>query len=169
MEPDRDQAWSRLGEAYDRIENWLRRYAEKKLGREGLREAFDEFLVWAEEDEFDQALLDNQGPIFFSWTLFNWVYDPEECIAKLDLTPGLTPAELFLKKEAKRLDDTEIQLIKAISGKPFSFLEVIRCDPGKGFLLKDVLTGEEIEVLERKGSASTHIGDILFLPRRPDP
>jgi hypothetical protein len=161
VEPDRDQAWSRLGEAYDRLENRLRHYAEKTLGREGLREAYDEFLLWPEE-ESDHELLDRLGPLFVSWTLFNWVYDPDECTAKLDLISGLTPAELFLKKEANRLDETERQLIKAISGKPFSFFEVIRCDPGRGFLLKDVLTGEENEVLERSGSASARTGDILF-------
>ena len=39
---------------------------------------------------------------------------------------------------------------------------MIRCEPGRGFLLKDVLTGEEIDVLERSASKDAREGDILF-------
>jgi len=162
LEPNRDQVWNRLREAYDVLESRLVHYAEKTLGRKGLREAYNEFLVWPEEGEFDRELLDLQGALFFSWTIFNWVYDPKECSAELGMIPGATPAELFLKQEGKRLSETEIELINAISGKPFSFFEVVRCDPGESFVLKDVLKGEETEVMERKGSASAQSGDILF-------
>ena len=74
----------------------------------------------------------------------------------------MTPADFFLEKEKGRLSDTEKVLIAAISDAPFSFHEVIRCEPGRGFLLKDVLTGEEIDVLERSASKDAREGDILF-------
>jgi len=162
LEPSRDQAWSRLREAYDLLESRLSRFAEKTLGREAWQEVCQEFFLWPKEGEFDQELLERQGILFFSWAIFNWGYDPRECNSKLDMIPGTTLAELFLKKEGKRLSETEVELINAISGKPFSFFEVIRCDPGEGLLLKDVLTAEETAVLEKKGSASARAGDILF-------
>jgi hypothetical protein len=161
LEPGHDQAWSRLREAYDRLEGRLLSFMQKMLGRDGFQEAFDEFMAWPEE-ESDEALVDRQGPLFISWLLFNWVYDPQDFSKKLSLPPGSTIAGCMRKKEANRLDDMEIELIEAISGKPFSFFEVIRCDPGEGFLLKDVLMGEETEVLERQGSRIAKVGDILF-------
>ena len=88
--------------------------------------------------------------------------NPRRSTARSACPPGSTPAEFFLEKEKGRLSDTEIKLIEAISRRPFSFHEVIRCEPGRGFLLKDVLTGEEIDVLECSASKDAREGDILF-------
>jgi hypothetical protein len=161
LEPDRDQEWRRLGEAYGDLDDRLRSFTERTLGREGLTEAYDEFLLWPDEAP-DPEFLNRQGPLFCSWSIFNWAYDPENSEVRLDLPPGLTPAELFLKKEGRRLGEAEKGLLEAILRKPFSFFEVIRCDSGRGFLLKDVLTEKEIEVLEQSASASARVGDILF-------
>jgi hypothetical protein len=45
---------------------------------------------------------------------------------------------------------------------PFSFHEVLRCEPGRGFRLRDVLTGTEVEVLERSGSGGVEPGELLY-------
>jgi hypothetical protein len=161
LAPDRDQEWRRLGKAFDRLDARLRSFAERTLGRAGMKASYDEFLLWPEK-ALDVAFLERQGQLFCSWSIFNWYYDSEGCDVQLRLPPGRTPAELFLEKEKGRLSETEKELIEAISRKPFSFYEVIRCEPGRGFLLKDVLTGEEIDVLERSASKDAREGDILF-------
>jgi hypothetical protein len=45
---------------------------------------------------------------------------------------------------------------------PFSFHEILRCDPGHGFQAKDLFTGEEHAVLERSASQGMQPGDIVF-------
>ena len=161
LKPDRDSEWQRLGEVYGRLDERLRRFAERTLGRAGMEASYDEFLLWPDEAP-DVEFLERQGPLFCSWSVFNWTYEPEEVDGLLRLPPGATPAEFFLEQEKGRLSDTEIKLIETISRRPFSFYEVIRCEPGRGFLLKDVLTADEIDVLERSASEVSREGDILF-------
>jgi hypothetical protein len=60
------------------------------------------------------------------------------------------------------LDPLERRLIEATAGKPFSFYEVVRCEPGKGYQLKDIFTDEVADVLEKMGSQNARRGDILF-------
>jgi len=161
LQPDRDAEWRRLGEVYARLDGRMRRFMERTLGRTGLEEAYDEFLM-RPDDIPDEEFLHCQGPLFCSWCIFNWFYDPRRSEVELDLPPGRTLAELFVEKEGKRLSDTEKELIEAISRTPFSFHEIVRIDPGRGFALRDVLTGEEVDVLERAGSAHAREGDILY-------
>jgi hypothetical protein len=161
LKPDRDSEWQRLGEAYGRLDERLRDFAERALGRAGMAASYDEFLLWPEE-ALDPAFLERQGQLFCSWSIFNWRYEPEDVDGPLRLPPGVTPAEFYLERQKGRLSETEKALITAISHAPFSFHEVIRCEPGRGFLLKDVLTGEELDVLERSASEVAREGDILF-------
>ncbi|HPC74765.1 MAG TPA: SEC-C metal-binding domain-containing protein [Syntrophales bacterium] len=161
LEPDRDSEWRRLGEAYLRLQDRLIRFTERMLRQSGMVAAYDEFLLWPDE-EVDEQLLDRLGPLFASWSMFNWTYDPADVDGSLRLPPGVTPAEFFLEKEKGRLDDTERELIAAISRGPFRFCEVIRCEPGRGFLLKDVLTEQEVDVREPGASRVAREGDILF-------
>jgi hypothetical protein len=161
LKPDRDSEWQRLGEAYGRLDERLRDFAERALGRAGMEASYDEFLLWPEE-ALDPAFLERQGELFCSWSIFNWCCEPEDVDGPLRLPPGVTQAEFYLERQKGRLSDTEKVLITAISHAPFSFHEVIRCEPGRGFLLKDVLTGEELDVLERSASEVAREGDILF-------
>ena len=161
LKPDRDSEWQRLGEAYGRLDERLRGFAERALGRAGMEASYGEFLLWP-EDAPDVEFLERQGQLFCSWSIFNWFYEPGVVDGPLRLPPGMTPADFFLEKEKGRIGDTEKALIAAISYAPFSFHEVISCEPGRGFLLKDVLTGEEIDVLERSASKDAREGDILF-------
>ncbi len=161
LQPDPDREWRRLGEVYHLLEDRLRRFAERVMDGAGMEASFDEFLLWPEEAQ-DAIFLERQGPLFCSWAIFNWTYDPGDVDPPLRLPPGITPAAFFLERERERLSDTEISLIETISRRPFSFYEVIRCEPGRGFLLKDVLTGEAVDVLESSASKVVYEGEILF-------
>src|SRR5208282_5490428 len=54
--------------------------------------------------------------------------------------------------------------------QPVSFHEVIRCEPGQGMVLRDILIGGEAEVEEHSASRSVRSGDLLYaqLCRLPD-
>ena len=45
---------------------------------------------------------------------------------------------------------------------PFSFYDVLTVRPGVGFVLRDIMTGEETSVTEQSGSHHTQVGDIMF-------
>lgn len=161
LEPDRDQDWRRLNEAYGVLHRRLLAFAGREFGRRGVEAGWSEFLCWP-VDESDPELLDRLDPLIGSWFVFNWVYEPDPFGEPLRVPEGITPAELLLKKAKDGLSETDRELIGAISRKSFSFYEVLRCEPGRGFLLKDILLGNEIDVLERGTSSVAREGDILF-------
>ena len=92
LEPDRDREWRRQGEAYARLDERLRDFAERALGRAGMAAAYDEFLLWP-DGALDPVFLEWQGVPFCSWSIFNWRYEPEDVDGLLRLPPGVTPAE----------------------------------------------------------------------------
>jgi len=51
--------------------------------------------------------------------------------------------------------------------EPFSFYEVLRCQPGEGFEFRDVLTGRKVDVKERSASQSLRTGDMLYAQVSP--
>ena len=102
LEPDRDSEGSRLGEAFARLDDRMRPFAERALGRAGMEAAYDEFLLWPDEAP-NVDFLELQGQLFCSWSIFNWSYEPEDVDGPLRLPAGVTPAEYFLEKEKGRL------------------------------------------------------------------
>jgi hypothetical protein len=60
------------------------------------------------------------------------------------------------------VSDLERQLVELITRQPYSFHEVITCEPGRGYRLRDVLLEQEVEVMEHAGSQISQPGDILF-------
>lgn len=74
----------------------------------------------------------------------------------------MTIAELFLME--KRLDPESIEgkLIAAANRNPYSFYEVSAVQPGESVQIKDILTGTEMHVHERRGSRNLEKGDIVF-------
>jgi hypothetical protein len=79
-------------------------------------------------------------------------------------------AQDFLLEKATRLPELERMILEQSIAQPVSFHEVLRCDPGHGMLLRDVLIGGEAEVEEHAGSRSLRQGDLVYaqLCRLPD-
>ena len=46
--------------------------------------------------------------------------------------------------------------------QPLSFYEVVRCNPGEGMVVRDVLLGAEIDVIERTASRMLQPGDLSY-------
>jgi uncharacterized protein (DUF2384 family) len=156
--PD-DFLWRQLRAVDDQLTHQLLKHAKRLYGYEGFEEAWEDFSG-GELDEFD---LDSpHNPAFFPWYLFNWRPEAED--ADDDLSERLAPtvAESYLNRYAKRVSDQERRLIELISQQPFSFHEVMTCDPGQGYRLRDLLLGQEVDVIEHAGSQICQRGDILF-------
>jgi hypothetical protein len=109
-------------------------------------------------DAFEVDSPRNQA--FFPWYLYNWRADTAE--VEDDGSATQTIAESYLERYAKRVSEMERRLIDLIANQPFSFHEVMACEPGHGYRLKDLLLEREVEVIEHSGSQLCTPGDILF-------
>jgi SEC-C motif-containing protein len=134
------------------------------FGRTGVEEAWDEFNLWPETDEPEELQFDENSPyapLFLSWYVYDWLPDPPDT-AVPERARESTAARPYLKRKGARLTALQRDYIEACMVAPFSFHEVLRCEPGRGFRLRDVLTGTEAEVRERSGSEGVEPGDLLY-------
>ncbi len=155
-----DVVWARVRRAIDGAAQRLGRFTTEVYGAEAVLEGWDEFTLW-EGHDFDPAspLL----AVFLPWLYHRWEPDPHEEASAVDASlHGRAPTSLFLERRGGRLDPLLARYLEACLAAPFSFHEILRVDPGHGFLARDAITGEECEVLERSASAAMQAGDILF-------
>lgn len=87
---------------------------------------------------------------------------PGETHVPLALPTDLSPAALCLGRRPEALDPLARQFVAAACEAPFSFFEVLAVEPAHGLTLRDLLTGTEREVLEKKGSLRLQVGDVTF-------
>jgi len=152
-----------LSEAYDRLVDRLIFYAAGTFGEDAMGVAMDEFFLWPEpEDEISGEMLARANPLFWPWYVFNWEYDKIDADVELAGPEDRTVAELYAEAHADKLDPLEKRLIESVNRKPYSFLEVLTVEKGKGMTLQDILKGDCIEIEERKGSEYVQPGDVLF-------
>jgi hypothetical protein len=156
--------WRRLRRDLDGLGSELLAEAARHFGRVGVQEAWAEFNLWPEthdpqEQEFDET--SSYAPLFLSWYVYDWLPDALDTAVP---EPGheTTAARAYLQHKGRLLTAVQRAYIEACLAAPFSFHEVLRCEPGRGFRLRDVLTGAEAEVLERSGSEDVGTGDLLF-------
>lgn len=154
-----DLLWRRLRRAIDSLSSELLRFADGYFGHEGLLEAWDEFTLW-EGVPFDAA--SPHIPVFMPWFCYNWMPDPHDTEIRAEARGEFTAAEAYLRKKGKSLDPLARRYIEACVAAPLSFYDVVACEPGHGFTLRDIITGEECRVSERSASGSVQAGDILF-------
>jgi len=154
--PD-DFLWRQLRRVDDHLTHALLTHAKRLYGYEGFAAAWEAY-AGGDLDAFDLDSPHNQA--FFPWYLYNWRADAAEGEDDGSDTP--TIAESYLERYAKRVSEMERRLIALIADQPFSFHEVVACEPGKGYRLKDLLLEHAVEVIEHAGSQLCTPGDILF-------
>jgi hypothetical protein len=71
------------------------------------------------------------------------------------------PTKAYLATKGRRLDPLLLRYLESLLTAPFTFFEVLACDPGTGMTLRDVMTQEEHEVTERGASQGMQLGDLL--------
>jgi len=156
-----DLLWRRLSEAYDRLSKSLMNHGHQVFGINEFIEAVDEFFLWP-EDTVPEEVLAMHEQMFFPWYLFNWIYDPDDENTLAANLGETTIAASYKKSKGTKLDPLEQRLIDAIEGKPFTFYEVIDCQPGIGYQVIDFFLGGIIDVKEKRGSENVQKGDLLF-------
>jgi len=152
-----DSPWQRQRVASDNLTDDLMAFARKRFGNEIL-EAWMDFNQTDVPPPIGEDF--SEGQIFFPYLLFDW--NPHQpALRSKRPKPGLIAQEYILVK-SRKLSDLEGLILSLSIAQPVSFYEVLRCDPGHGMLLRDILIGGEVEVEEHKGSQHVRKGDILY-------
>jgi len=153
--------WRRLRAALDGFPTTTLRFVQEVFGAAALDEAWDEFNLWEEEaPEFDPGSPHLQ--LFIPWFFHRWTPDPVETSVADASLHDRAPTNVLLERKGRRLDPVFKRYLKACVDSPFSFYEILDVDPGHGFRARDVLTGDERQVMEGSASRSMEPGDILF-------
>src|SRR5271167_3692228 len=153
-------AWRRVRRALDEfaMASTMLPFVADTYGPDALEEAWEEFS--GAEEPFDPETQHIQ--VFMPWFFHRWTPDPYSTeVADTELHER-SPTMLFLERRGARLDPVIRRYLESCLKAPFSFHEILRCDPGQGFLARDLFTGEERAVLERSATQGMQPGDIVF-------
>ena len=133
-------------------------FVAETYGPDALEEAWEEFS--GAEEPFDPETPHIQ--VFMPWFFHRWTPDPYSTeVADTELHER-SPTAFFLKRRGARLEPVIRRYLESCLEAPFSFHEILRCDPGHGFQARDLFTGEERAVLERSATQGMQPGDIVF-------
>ena len=100
-------------------------------------------------------------PVFMSWLYYHWNPQKKQNVLA-DSISQQALAHAYLKKKHYALPNLAIRYIEQCLISPFSFVEVISVKPGQGVLIRDIFTGQIIDIIERIGSEHLQPDDILF-------
>jgi hypothetical protein len=158
--------WERQRAASDHLTAELMKFSRKHFGEESFQ-AWIDFNQTRFPEPLDKHPDDAQ--IFVPYFWFDWEPELPPVRKRRKPTPGIVIGA-FLAEKADELSDLEQLILYENITQPVSFYEVIRCEPGQGMHLRDVLIGHEFDVEEHTGSETLRQGDLIYaqLCRLPD-
>ena len=154
-----DLVWTRLRRLTEPLATTLLKFGVTQYGRDIVAEA------WREFDGYSDAPFDPESvhqPIFMPWFFYHWTPDPQDTRMQAVHLDDFPLAGAYLRKRGKNLDPLLARYIQAACESPFSFFDIASVSPGSGLLLRDILRGEETEVIEKSASQTLIEGDVLF-------
>lgn len=156
-----DATWSRIRRALDGFPAAMTGFLHEVYGPGALHEAWDHFTLWDQDaDVFDPNSAEMQ--VFLPWCFHCWEPDLSESWIADSSLAGVPPTRALLDRRGRRLDPILRAYLEGCLAAPFSFHEVVRTDPDRGFRARNVMTGEELEVMERSASQTLKVGDVVF-------
>lgn len=154
-----DLLWHRVRQVIEPLIADLLAFARREFGENLIEEAWAEFTLGDERASFSPETV--HRTVFIPWFLYDWHPDPLDTAVPDDLVGQFPIAAAFLGT-AHRIPPLLAQYVRGCLQRPFSFLEVVDCEAGIGFRLRDLFTGAEHDVTERSASQGTQVSDILF-------
>lgn len=155
-----EQTWRRVRAAIDGYAGAMLHFIAKCYGVDAVQQGWFEFTM-GKSEEFVQG--DPNAELFFSWLFHVW--SPQKLKGNVisDATLySVPPSRAYLDRRAGQLHPLLQRYLEACLAAPFGFHEICECEPGVSFTTRDVLTGGELKVRERSGSATLARGDIIF-------
>ncbi len=136
----------------------LLRFIGGQFERGLIEEAWEDFT--GETEPFDPKT--PHIVVFMPWFFHHWC--PSRANTRfpdLAARKATVASELILHQRG-RLDPLLVRYLEACAAAAFSFHEAVRVEPGRGFLLRDLMLESETFVVEHTASRSVHPGDIVF-------
>jgi hypothetical protein len=141
------------------------RFAERRFGP-SIQEAWEDFHFGQSNLPYDLDPV--EGQIFYPYFLFHWT-PGQSRRRKVGETHVGVVAKAFLLENTDRLSEMERHVLEQSVRQPLSFYEILSSEPGERIFLRDVLTGNEMQVRERSGSKTVESGDIVYAQILPLP
>jgi len=154
-----DLTWRRMRGLLDGFPNEMLRFTAQAYGPTAVDEAWDEFTGF-ENLEFDPNTQLIQ--LFMPWFSNCWAPDPVITEVVNNSLHGVIPTKAYLATKGPQLDPLLRRYLESVLTTPFTFFEVLACNPGTGMTLRDVMTKEEHSITERGASQGMQAGDLLF-------
>jgi hypothetical protein len=156
-----ETAWRRVRRVLEGYPTMMLHFVGQVYGSDAIDEAWDEFTLWSsDEPHFDPAT--PHVEVFLPWFYHQWTPDTPDTSIEDEALYGRSPTSLLLERRGGRLDPVLRRYLEACLDAPFSFHEVLRCDPGRALRTRDLFTGMEHEVLDRSASRTLRAGDTFF-------
>lgn len=157
MTHDIDPLWIQLRSAMEPVFSGLTKFSSTYTpNADATIEAAWKDFIPAKVKDSDPFSDGPHLPVFISWFHYHWYPQLADAVSPQTL------AHAYLKKKHYALPNLAIKYIEQCLISPFSFAEVISVKPGQGVLMRDIFTGEIIDVVERMGSALLQPDDILL-------
>ena len=154
-----DLTWRRIRTLIDGYPSEMLRFITKAYGPLAMHEAWRAFT--GDDDlEYDPDTPLTQ--LFMPWFFPCWTPDRLATEVVNESLHDVPPTEAYLAAKGRQLDPVLRRYLESLLTTPFTFFEVLACDPGTGMILRDVMMREEHAVTERSGSQGMRPGDLLF-------
>jgi len=154
-----DLTWRRIRTLIDGYPSEMLRFITKAYGPLAMHEAWRAFT--GDDDlEYDPDTPLTQ--LFMPWFFHSWTPDRLATEVVNESLHDVPPTEAYLAAKGRQLDPVLRRYLESLLTTPFTFFEVLACDPGTGMILRDVMMREEHAVTERSGSQGMRPGDLLF-------
>ena len=162
-QPEDEFLWRRIRRVIEGSPLQILEFTTAHFGKTALAEAWGDFMPHWDDGQDEPFTMDTPHMlVFMPWFFYEWTPDPRTTSAKLEAQDGRTPGRTYLDTKSRQLDPLLVRYIEQCCATPFSYHDVLEVRPGQGFTLRDIFTGEEINVIEQSGSHQAQAGDILF-------
>jgi SEC-C motif/Protein of unknown function (DUF2384) len=152
--------WRSVRRSIDGYPPKLMRFIDEAYGPTAVDEAWAEFTAWQGED-FEPGI-SLQG-MFLPWMFHHWYPDPlEKTQVENAQLHGVPPSRAWLDAMGHRVEPLLRAYFESCIAAPFSFHEILSVEPPTSLRVRDILTGEEAQVLEQAAMATVGRSDILF-------
>ncbi len=152
-----DHVWRRLRSVTESLPMEFLKFSQTYFSYPAIQEAWDEFTQGRGKDFTSDT---PHMSVFMPWFYYDWCCEHNNMDSP-DEHHTITLAQAYLKKKRQYLDPLTVKYIEQCCASPMSFFDIVSVQPNHGMVMRDIFTGELVEVIERSGSKYLQPDDIL--------
>jgi len=153
--------WQRIRRELEGSPARMLRFVLDAYGEEAIDEAWSEFTLgdktYADFDPYTPQI-----PVFMPWMFHRWAPKARTTDVIDTALHGVSPTAAWMLHRGRKLDPLLRDYFEACLDTPFGFVEVLTCDAGSGFRVRNVFTAQVDDVFEQSASRSLSVGDLIY-------